>query len=368
MTVAYLVAGVRTPIGRYAGALAGVRPDDLAAHVLARTGRPAPGGGLGAGRRRRAGLRQPGRRGQPQRGPDGGAAGRPAARRCRAAPSTGSAAPAWTRWPPPPAPCVAGEADLVLAGGVESMSRAPFVMPKADAPYSRAAEVYDTTLGWRLVNPLMANGWGIDSMPETAENVAAEFGVDRARAGRLRAALPAAGRQGAGRRPVRRGDRAGDRAGRPAGDPAGRGRRAPPGDHACEVGRAAHPVPRRRHGHRRQLLRRQRRCGGPAGGLPRRRCPVRSHPAGPDQRRGGGRRTAPDHGDRPGAGHPQLLDRLGVEPGRRGRDRVERGVRRAGHGGACASWACRRTPSTSTRTAARSRWGTRSAPAAPGWR
>jgi acetyl-CoA C-acetyltransferase/acetyl-CoA acyltransferase len=60
------------------------------------------------------------------------------------------------------------------------MSRAPFVMPKATTPYSRTAEVYDTTLGWRLVNPLMERGWGIDSMPETAENVAAEFGVDRA--------------------------------------------------------------------------------------------------------------------------------------------------------------------------------------------
>jgi acetyl-CoA acetyltransferase family protein len=75
---------------------------------------------------------------------------------------------------------VAGEADLVVAGGVESMSRAPFVMPKATTPFSRAAEVYDTTIGWRLVNPLMKKGWGTDSMPETAENVAAEYGIDRA--------------------------------------------------------------------------------------------------------------------------------------------------------------------------------------------
>jgi acetyl-CoA C-acetyltransferase/acetyl-CoA acyltransferase len=74
---------------------------------------------------------------------------------------------------------VAGEADLVVAGGVESMSRAPFVMPKATTAYSRAAEVYDTTIGWRLVNPLMRQGWGVDSMPETAENVAEEYGVDR---------------------------------------------------------------------------------------------------------------------------------------------------------------------------------------------
>ncbi len=74
----------------------------------------------------------------------------------------------------------AGEAELCMAGGVESMSRAPFVMPKAEAAFSRQAEIYDTTLGWRFVNPLMQSRYGIDSMPETAENVAAEFGISRA--------------------------------------------------------------------------------------------------------------------------------------------------------------------------------------------
>jgi 3-oxoadipyl-CoA thiolase len=73
-----------------------------------------------------------------------------------------------------------GEADLVLAGGTESMSRAPFVMPKAQAPFDRRAEVFDTTIGWRFVNTLLQQRYGIDSMPETAENVAEEFGVDRA--------------------------------------------------------------------------------------------------------------------------------------------------------------------------------------------
>src|SRR6476659_5636613 len=72
-----------------------------------------------------------------------------------------------------------GEADLVIAGGVESMSRAPFVMPKADTAFSRNAEIYDTTIGWRLVNPLMKQQYGVDSMPETGENVAAEFGISR---------------------------------------------------------------------------------------------------------------------------------------------------------------------------------------------
>ncbi|PVB63371.1 3-oxoadipyl-CoA thiolase [Labrenzia sp. 011] len=73
----------------------------------------------------------------------------------------------------------AGEIDLAIAGGVESMSRAPFVMPKADAAFSRHAEIHDTTIGWRFVNPLLKNQYGIDSMPETAENVAEEFGISR---------------------------------------------------------------------------------------------------------------------------------------------------------------------------------------------
>ncbi|MCV3243416.1 acetyl-CoA acyltransferase [Mesorhizobium robiniae] len=73
----------------------------------------------------------------------------------------------------------AGEAELMIAGGVESMSRAPFVMPKADAAFSRKAEIYDTTIGWRFANPLMEKQYGIESMPETAENVAEDFKVSR---------------------------------------------------------------------------------------------------------------------------------------------------------------------------------------------
>src|SRR5690606_15487372 len=74
----------------------------------------------------------------------------------------------------------AGEAELMIAGGVESMSRAPFVMPKAETAFSRAAEIHDTTIGWRFVNPLMKKQYGVDSMPETAENVAGDFAVSRA--------------------------------------------------------------------------------------------------------------------------------------------------------------------------------------------
>ncbi|MFY1684559.1 3-oxoadipyl-CoA thiolase [Micromonospora sp. WMMD730] len=178
MTVAYLVSGVRTPIGRYAGALAGVRPDDLAAHVLrelvarhpavdwSRVDDVVLGCANQAGEDNRNVARMAALlAGLPQEVP-----GSTVNRLCGSGlDALATAARA----------VVAGEADLVLAGGVESMSRAPFVMPKATTPYSRAAEVYDTTLGWRLVNPLMEAGWGIDSMPETAENVAAEFGVDR---------------------------------------------------------------------------------------------------------------------------------------------------------------------------------------------
>ncbi len=75
---------------------------------------------------------------------------------------------------------IAGDNDIVVAGGVESMSRAPFVMPKATTAFSRQAEIFDTTIGWRFVNPALKAQYGIDSMPETAENVAADFGISRA--------------------------------------------------------------------------------------------------------------------------------------------------------------------------------------------
>jgi acetyl-CoA acyltransferase len=74
----------------------------------------------------------------------------------------------------------AGEAELMIAGGVESMSRAPFVMPKAETAFSRAAEIHDTTIGWRFINPLMKTQYGVDSMPETGENVAEDFSISRA--------------------------------------------------------------------------------------------------------------------------------------------------------------------------------------------
>ena len=150
-----------TPSARRSAATAArspsVRADDLAAVPLTALMERNPRRRLGEGRRRDLRLRQPGRRGQPQRRPHGGAAGRPAGdvpgttinRLCGSGmDAVGQAARAIR----------AGEADLMIAGGVESMTRAPFVMPKAESAFSRANAVYDTTIGWRFVNPKMKQG------------------------------------------------------------------------------------------------------------------------------------------------------------------------------------------------------------------
>ncbi len=99
----------------------------------------------------------------------------------------------------------AGDAELVIAGGVESMTRAPFVQGKATEAFSRQSEIYDTTIGWRFVNPLMKAQYGVDSMPETAENVAQDFQVSRADqdAFALRSQQRAAAAQAAGSSPAR---------------------------------------------------------------------------------------------------------------------------------------------------------------------
>ncbi len=108
----------------------------------------------------------------------------------------------------------AGEIDFAIAGGVESMTRAPLVMGKAQEAFQRSAQIEDTTIGWRFINPLMKKQYGVDAMPETAENVAEDYQVGAQGPGRVRAALAAARRQGAGVGLLRRRDRAGDRAGR----------------------------------------------------------------------------------------------------------------------------------------------------------
>ena len=179
MTDAFICDGVRTPIGRYGGALAAVRPDDLAAVPLKALVARNPGVDWAAlddvvmGCTNQAGEdnRNVARMALLLAGLPFAVPGATINRLCGSGmDAVGIAARA----------IKAGEADVMVAGGVESMSRAPFVMPKAEAAFARQAAIADTTIGWRLVNPLMRELHGIDSMPETAENVAAEFQVSRA--------------------------------------------------------------------------------------------------------------------------------------------------------------------------------------------
>jgi acetyl-CoA acyltransferase len=179
MTEAFICDAVRTPFGRYGGALAGVRADDLAAIPIAALIARNPsvdwkqvddvyyGCANGAGEDNRNVGRMAGLlAGLPVEVP-----GNTINRLCGSSlDAVGMAARA----------IKSGEAQLVIAGGVESMTRAPFVMGKADSAFSRSAKIEDTTIGWRFVNPLMKAQYGIDSMPETAENVAEEYKVGRA--------------------------------------------------------------------------------------------------------------------------------------------------------------------------------------------
>ena len=179
MAEAYIVGGVRTPIGRYAGALAPVRPDDLAAHVLRELLRRHPTADPGAiddvvfGCANQAGEdnRNVARMGALLAGLPVGVPGTTVNRLCGSGLDAVSYAARAIR---------SGEADLLVAGGVESMSRAPFVLPKAETAFSRSAGLADTTLGWRLVNPVLEAQYGIDPMGGTAENVAEDYTISRA--------------------------------------------------------------------------------------------------------------------------------------------------------------------------------------------
>ncbi|MEM9430010.1 MAG: 3-oxoadipyl-CoA thiolase [Pseudomonadota bacterium] len=176
---AYILDAVRTPIGRYAGALASVRTDDLAALPIAELLRRNPGLDPGliddvilgdanqAGEDNRNVARMAALlAGLPETVP-----GTTVNRLCASGmDAVGMAARG----------IQSGDYRMAIAGGVESMSRAPFVMPKAEAGFSRANAIHDTTIGWRFVNPRMEAAYGIDSMPETADNVAEDFQIARA--------------------------------------------------------------------------------------------------------------------------------------------------------------------------------------------
>ena len=178
MTHAYLCDAIRTPFGRYGGALSSVRTDDLGAIPIRALMARHPAVDWAAvtdvlyGCANQAGEdnRNVARMSALLAGLPVEVPGATINRLCGSGlDAVGSAARAIR----------AGEAGLMIAGGVESMSRAPFVMPKAESAFSRSNAVYDTTIGWRFVNRLMKAQYGVDSMPETAENVAEQFGIER---------------------------------------------------------------------------------------------------------------------------------------------------------------------------------------------
>jgi 3-oxoadipyl-CoA thiolase len=179
MPEAYICDAVRTPFGRYGGALASVRTDDLAAvplRALVERNSHVDWAAVddvvyGCANQAGEDNRNVGRMALLLAGLPESVPGATINRLCGSSmDAVGIAARA----------IKSGEAELVIAGGVESMSRAPFVLGKAESAFSRTARIEDTTIGWRFVNPLMKAKYGIDSMPETAENVAAEFKISRA--------------------------------------------------------------------------------------------------------------------------------------------------------------------------------------------
>ena len=204
MKDAYICDAIRTPIGRYGGALKDVRADDLGAIPLRALMARNPDVDWYAGRRRDSTA----------------APTRPA--------KTTATWRAWPRcWPACRSRCSGdhrqppvrlgldavgiaaraiktGEAALMIAGGVESMTRAPFVMGKADSAFSRQAGLQDTTMGWRFINPALKAQYGVATMPETAENVARDFGISRADQDALCAGQPDQDRRRPRGRPVRR--------------------------------------------------------------------------------------------------------------------------------------------------------------------
>jgi 3-oxoadipyl-CoA thiolase len=178
MTDVYICDYIRTPVGRYGGALSSVRPDDLGAIPLKALAERNPSMDLSAiddvifGCANQAGEdnRNVARMSLLLAGYPETVSGTTMNRLCGSGMDAIITAARAIK---------AGEADLIIAGGVESMSRAPFVMPKAETAFSRANAVYDTTIGWRFVNKQMLAQFGVDSMPETAENVAEDFNISR---------------------------------------------------------------------------------------------------------------------------------------------------------------------------------------------
>ncbi|WP_127064421.1 3-oxoadipyl-CoA thiolase [Brucella melitensis] len=178
MTEAYICDYIRTPIGRYGGALSSVRADDLGAvplkALMERNGsvdwEAVDDVIFGSANQAGEDNRNVARMSLLLAGLPVGVSGTTINRLCGSGMDAIITAARAIK---------AGEAELIVAGGVESMSRAPLVMPKADSAFSRKAEIYDTTIGWRFINPLMKKQYGVDSMPETGENVAEDYNISR---------------------------------------------------------------------------------------------------------------------------------------------------------------------------------------------
>ncbi|MBQ0707504.1 MULTISPECIES: 3-oxoadipyl-CoA thiolase [unclassified Ochrobactrum] len=178
MSEAYICDYIRTPIGRYGGALSSIRADDLGAiplKALMERNRSVDWEAVddvifGSANQAGEDNRNVARMSLLLAGLPVGMSGTTINRLCGSGMDAVITAARAIK---------SGEAELLIAGGVESMSRAPFVMPKADSAFSRKAEIFDTTIGWRFINPLMKKQYGVDSMPETGENVAEDFNVSR---------------------------------------------------------------------------------------------------------------------------------------------------------------------------------------------
>ena len=343
MNQAFICDAIRTPFGRYGGALSGVRTDDLGAiplkALMARNpnvdwlavtdviyGCVNQAGEDNRNVARMATLLA----GLPHELP-----GATINRLCGSGmDAIGTAARAIS----------AGEASMMIAGGVESMSRAPFVMGKAESAFSRAAQMYDTTIGWRFVNKLMKEKYGVDAMPETAENVALEYKISRedqdkmALASQLKAvAAQKSGFFDAEIRPVTIAQKKGD---------------------PVVVSKDEHP--RETSLEALAKLKGAVRLDGSvtagnASGVNDGACALlianeeaarknRFDAARPHRRHGDGRRTATHHGHRPGAGDRKSAGLDRAEPGADGCDRAQRSLCRAGAGGAAPARSAGRRP------------------------
>ena len=372
MSVAYLVDGIRTPIGRYAGALSAVRPDDLAAHVLRALAGAHRIGGLGRRGRRDPRLRQPGGRGQPQRRAHGGCCSPGCRPRCRARRSTGCAARAWRRSASP-------RARSGRRGRADDRGRRGEHEPRAlrdgqgrPAPFCARREIYDTTIGWRFVNPLMKAHTASIRCPRPARTSAEEFQVTAPDQDAFALAQPAARGGGAGGRPLRA---------RRSRRCRSRSARASPSDRRQRRASAR----RHRRSRRSPSCARRSASGGTVtagnasgvndgaaalliasrgavaaitGSTPRRASSAIGHR----------RRRAAHHGHRPGAGDAQAARAARACRSGLRCDRAQRGLRRPGARRDARSSACPTTPSMSTRNGGAIALGhPLGMPAARGW-